>query len=253
MIEPIMFFGLGFLASSLLGLIIVPFVHGRAVRLTVRRLEAATPLSMAEIQADKDQLRAEFAMSTRRLEMSVEQLKTKIDRPARGTRQEERRHQPAQDRARREGRDHLRAGSARQGHQGPAARDRGRARGQDQHAARDRAQPRRQGSRARQGDRLAHRPDRDLRQPARRDRRAQDPGRQFQGPGRDPRARREEHRGSLRAREGGFREVAARSSPTSAAPCRRSARASRSSSASSRRRPPKPRSWDGASPTWKCG
>src|SRR3979490_2186801 len=77
MIEPIMFFGLGFLASSLLGLIIVPFVHGRAVRLTVRRLEAATPLSMAEIQADKDQLRAEFAMSTRRLEMSVDQLKNK--------------------------------------------------------------------------------------------------------------------------------------------------------------------------------
>src|SRR5262245_30849954 len=77
MIEPIMFFGLGFLASSLLGLIIVPFVHSRAVRLTVRRLEAATPLSMAEIQADKDQLRAEFAMSTRRLEMSVEQIKNK--------------------------------------------------------------------------------------------------------------------------------------------------------------------------------
>src|SRR6266853_3701335 len=77
MIEPIMFFGLGFLASSLLGLIIVPFVHNRAVRLTIRRLEAATPLSMAEIQADKDQLRAEFAMSARRLEMSVDQLKNK--------------------------------------------------------------------------------------------------------------------------------------------------------------------------------
>jgi chromosome segregation ATPase len=77
MVEPIMFFGLGFLAASLLGLVIVPFVHGRAVRLTVRRLEAATPLSMAEIQADKDQLRAEFAMSTRRLEMSVDQLKNK--------------------------------------------------------------------------------------------------------------------------------------------------------------------------------
>ena len=41
------------------------------------RLEAATPLSMAEIQADKDQLRAEFAMSTRRLELSVEQMKAK--------------------------------------------------------------------------------------------------------------------------------------------------------------------------------
>jgi len=77
MIEPIMFFGLGFLAMSLIALIIMPFVHNRAVRLTTRRLEAATPLSMAEIQADKDQLRAEFAMSTRRLEMSVDQLKAK--------------------------------------------------------------------------------------------------------------------------------------------------------------------------------
>jgi chromosome segregation ATPase len=77
MIEPIMYFGIGFLAAALIGLVVIPLVHGRAVRLTMRRLEAATPLSMAEIQADKDQLRAEFAMSTRRLEMSVEQLKTK--------------------------------------------------------------------------------------------------------------------------------------------------------------------------------
>jgi chromosome segregation ATPase len=63
--------------AALIGLVVIPLVHGRAVRLTMRRLEAATPLSMAEIQADKDQLRAEFAMSTRRLEISVEQLKTK--------------------------------------------------------------------------------------------------------------------------------------------------------------------------------
>jgi chromosome segregation ATPase len=77
MIEPIMYFGIGFLVAALIGLVVVPLVHNRAVRLTMRRLEAATPLSMAEIQADKDQLRAEFAMSTRRLEMSVEQLKAK--------------------------------------------------------------------------------------------------------------------------------------------------------------------------------
>jgi chromosome segregation ATPase len=77
MIEPIMYFGIGFLIAAVIGLVIVPLVHNRAVRLTMRRLEAATPLSLAEIQADKDQLRAEFAMSTRRLELSVEQLKTK--------------------------------------------------------------------------------------------------------------------------------------------------------------------------------
>ena len=77
MIEPIMYLGIGFLVASLLGLVVIPLVHARAVRLTMRRMEAATPLSMAEIQADKDQLRAEFAMSTRRLEMNVEQLKAK--------------------------------------------------------------------------------------------------------------------------------------------------------------------------------
>ena len=77
MIEPIMYFGIGFLVSALLGLLFVPLVHNRAVRLTMRRLEAATPLSIAEIRADKDQLRAEFAMSTRRLEMSVDQMKAK--------------------------------------------------------------------------------------------------------------------------------------------------------------------------------
>src|SRR6185369_11209682 len=60
MIEPIMYLAIGFLVSMLFGLMIVPLVHNRAVRLTTRRLEAATPLSMAEIQADKDQLRAEL-------------------------------------------------------------------------------------------------------------------------------------------------------------------------------------------------
>src|SRR4051812_13016404 len=77
MVEPIMYLGIGFLLASLLGILFSILVHGRAVRLTTRRLEAATPLSMAEIQADKDQLRAEFAMSARRLEMSVNQLKAK--------------------------------------------------------------------------------------------------------------------------------------------------------------------------------
>jgi chromosome segregation ATPase len=77
MVEPIMYLAIGFLVSMLVGLMIVPLVHNRAVRLTTRRMEAATPLSMAEIQADKDQLRAEFAMSARRLEMSVDQLKNK--------------------------------------------------------------------------------------------------------------------------------------------------------------------------------
>jgi chromosome segregation ATPase len=77
MIEPIMYVAIGFLVACMLIIGIIPLVHARAVRLTQRRLEAVTPMSMTEIQADKDQLRAEFAMSTRRLEMSVEQMKSK--------------------------------------------------------------------------------------------------------------------------------------------------------------------------------
>ena len=77
MIEAIMFFALGFLAASLIALVLLSAVWHRAVRLTTRRIEGAIPVSMSEIQADKDQLRAEFAMSTRRLESSVEQLKLK--------------------------------------------------------------------------------------------------------------------------------------------------------------------------------
>ena len=77
MIESVMYFGIGFLVAALLGLLFVPLVHNRAVRLTMKRLEASTPLSIAEIRADKDQLRAEFAMATRRLEMSVDKLKAK--------------------------------------------------------------------------------------------------------------------------------------------------------------------------------
>jgi hypothetical protein len=76
-IESIMYFGIGFLFATLIGVAVIPLVHSRAVRLTIRRLEDSIPQSMAEIQADKDLLRAEFAMTTRRLKMSVEQLKNK--------------------------------------------------------------------------------------------------------------------------------------------------------------------------------
>ena len=77
MIELSMYFGIGLLFGALIGLVLTPLVHARAVRLTTRRLEAVLPESMAEVQAEKDLLRAEFAMSTRRLEMTVEQLVNK--------------------------------------------------------------------------------------------------------------------------------------------------------------------------------
>lgn len=77
-IESVMYFALGALVSALLALMIIPAVWKRAVRLTKKRIEAATPITMAEFRADKDQLRAEFALSTRRLEMNVEALRRRL-------------------------------------------------------------------------------------------------------------------------------------------------------------------------------
>jgi hypothetical protein len=77
MIEAIMYFGMGFLLATLVAVALIPFVHSRAVRLTTRRLEDSIPQSMAEIQAGKDALRAEFAMSTRRLEITIDELKNR--------------------------------------------------------------------------------------------------------------------------------------------------------------------------------
>ena len=78
MIENIMYFALGVLAAGLIALILLPAVWKRAVRLTKRRIEAATPITLAEFRADKDQLRAEFALQTRRLEMNVEALRKRL-------------------------------------------------------------------------------------------------------------------------------------------------------------------------------
>ena len=189
MIESIMFFGIGFLVASLLGLVVVPLVHNRAVRLTVRRLEAATPLSMAEIQAEKDQLRAEFAMSTRRLEMSVDQLKAQIHQPAQRTGEEDRGGQPAQDRARREDRGHFCDRGAREDVARPDPRHRAGIRDQDPDHARGRARARRQGGRSRQAHHRARRTHDAVRQPAGGDRRLANPDRGAQGSAQQVRAR----------------------------------------------------------------
>jgi hypothetical protein len=77
MIELLMFCGIGLLGGVFLMLLFVPLVHARAMRLTERRLAEATPQTVTEMQADKDALRAQFAVSVRRLELSLEELRAK--------------------------------------------------------------------------------------------------------------------------------------------------------------------------------
>jgi hypothetical protein len=78
MVEQLMFFGLGFLSASLIALLVIPAVHGRAVRITQRRLRQLTTLATAEIQARKDLLRAEFALAVCRAEQRAEMLEIKM-------------------------------------------------------------------------------------------------------------------------------------------------------------------------------
>ena len=80
MIDVGMYAALGFLIASLLALMLAPPLWNRAVRLTTRRLEATMPMSVADIQADKDQLRAEFAIELRRVEVALEKAKDKAAR-----------------------------------------------------------------------------------------------------------------------------------------------------------------------------
>lgn len=77
-IENIMFLTLGFLAAGLLAIAIVPAIVRRAVRLTRRRIEATTPVTLSEFRADKDKLRAEFAIATRRAELQRERLRDRL-------------------------------------------------------------------------------------------------------------------------------------------------------------------------------
>ncbi|MGX9144131.1 hypothetical protein [Mesorhizobium sp. 128a] len=79
MVQSILFFALGFLCAGFLALLVAPAIWRRAVALTRKRVEASVPRTLAEIQADKDSLRAEFAMTTRRLEISVKTLREQVN------------------------------------------------------------------------------------------------------------------------------------------------------------------------------
>lgn len=80
MIQIILLVMLGFLVASLLALLAaIPF-HRRTVRLTRQRLEATMPMTIAEIQAEKDLLRAEYAVRIRRTEIAREKDREKAAR-----------------------------------------------------------------------------------------------------------------------------------------------------------------------------
>ncbi len=72
MIEQVLIFTLGFLVAGLLMMFLLPAYGARGKRLARRQLEMEMPISIAEIAAERDQLRAEFATQQRRIEQRFE-------------------------------------------------------------------------------------------------------------------------------------------------------------------------------------
>lgn len=72
MIDIAVYFALGFASAGLVLLAVLPAFWRRAYRLSQRRIEATLPISPVEIAAERDQLRAGFAVERRRLEQRLE-------------------------------------------------------------------------------------------------------------------------------------------------------------------------------------
>lgn len=72
-IEMVMLAGLGFLAAALLALFLAPLYRRRSGRLAIEALKRSMPLTEAEIRADKDRVRAEYAILIHKLEMKVDE------------------------------------------------------------------------------------------------------------------------------------------------------------------------------------
>jgi chromosome segregation ATPase len=77
LVEPAMYVAIGFLAAALLSLPLFGVAHRRSERLTRRHLDTLLPMSVKELEAEKDLLRAEHAMSEQRLAGALDDLKAK--------------------------------------------------------------------------------------------------------------------------------------------------------------------------------
>jgi chromosome segregation ATPase len=78
LVQTTLLFILGFLSAAFIAMAAAPAIWRRATELTRRRIEASTPLTLNEVQADKDQQRAEFAISLRKIEIKAKSLQEKL-------------------------------------------------------------------------------------------------------------------------------------------------------------------------------
>ena len=79
MIEQAIYFALGCIVTALLALLFMPVLWSRALRLSRKRLQLQVPLSMQEILAERDHLRAQHAVERLRLEQAASRVQAGKD------------------------------------------------------------------------------------------------------------------------------------------------------------------------------
>lgn len=78
MVEQALIFTLGLLVAGLIWLMFLPAFWKRAVRLTRRNIELSLPISMNEIAAERDRVRAEAAVTGARLESALAAMQDEV-------------------------------------------------------------------------------------------------------------------------------------------------------------------------------
>lgn len=82
LVEKMMYLGVGFFIAGFLAVALGPFLWNRAVRLTRRRIEASSPVTMEEFIADKDTLRAQFAIQVQKMQSRIDVMQQSISQSA---------------------------------------------------------------------------------------------------------------------------------------------------------------------------
>ena len=78
MVQTALLFAFGFLTAAFMALAVGPAIWRRSAELTRKRIEASLPLTLNELNADKDQQRAEFAIALRKVEAKAKSLQEKV-------------------------------------------------------------------------------------------------------------------------------------------------------------------------------
>jgi chromosome segregation ATPase len=77
-LETLMLVGLGFAVALLLALVVGRFAWNTAIRLGSRKRIQSAPAEAVELQTDRDRLRAEYAVMSRKLELRLDDLKARL-------------------------------------------------------------------------------------------------------------------------------------------------------------------------------